>query len=45
VGEERLMTEAGYRIRAVRQGPEGALYVITEEERGRLLKVIPKAAP
>jgi len=45
VGEERLMTDVGYRLRAVRQGPDGALYVITEEQRGKLLKVVPKAAP
>jgi glucose/arabinose dehydrogenase len=41
-GEERLMTETGYRIRGVRQGPDGALYVITEEARGKLLKLVPK---
>lgn len=31
----------GARVRDVRQGPDGALYVLTDEERGRLLRVRP----
>jgi aldose sugar dehydrogenase len=42
VGEERLVTEHG-RIRDVRVGPDGAVYVLTDEDDGKLLKVVPKA--
>jgi glucose/arabinose dehydrogenase len=31
------------RIRDVRQGPDGALYVITDNAKGRLLKLTPKS--
>ncbi|MDH3439904.1 MAG: PQQ-dependent sugar dehydrogenase [Gammaproteobacteria bacterium] len=31
-GEERLLVERGQRIRELRQGPDGALYVLTNEE-------------
>ncbi|HYE46801.1 MAG TPA: PQQ-dependent sugar dehydrogenase [Caulobacter sp.] len=40
VGEERLLTELGQRIRDVRVGPEGAVYVLTDD--GRLIKLVPK---
>jgi glucose/arabinose dehydrogenase len=43
-GEERLLTERHQRIREVVQGPEGALYLLTDDPNGRLLKVTPKAA-
>lgn len=39
--EEDLLAEYGKRIRDVRQGPDGALYVLTEEEDGELLKLVP----
>jgi glucose/arabinose dehydrogenase len=39
VHEERLLEELGARIRDVRQGPDGYLYVLTDEADGRLLKV------
>ena len=42
VGEERLLAELGYRIRDVRVGPEGALYIVTDEDDGRILKLTPK---
>ena len=32
VAEERLLVERGQRIRELRQGPDGALYVLTNEE-------------
>jgi glucose/arabinose dehydrogenase len=32
VGEERLLVERGERIRELRQGPDGALYALTNEE-------------
>jgi glucose/arabinose dehydrogenase len=45
VGEERLLTdlEPRERIRDVRQGPDGALYVLTDNPKGRILKIVPKS--
>jgi glucose/arabinose dehydrogenase len=43
VGEERLLTDLDARIRDVAQGPEGAVYVVTDEDDGKLLKVTPAA--
>ena len=40
VGEERLLVDRG-RIRDVRQGPDGALYALTDEENGELLRIVP----
>jgi glucose/arabinose dehydrogenase len=40
VGEEHLLTDLGQRIRDVRQGPKGALYLVTDG--GQLLKLAPK---
>ncbi len=42
-GEERLLTELGARIREVVQGPDGALYLLTDSTDGKLLKVTPKS--
>jgi glucose/arabinose dehydrogenase len=42
VGEERLLTDLDARIREVVQGPEGALYVLTDDSNGKLLKVTPR---
>lgn len=39
VGEERLLTDRGERIREVVEGPDGALYLLTDAEDGKLLKV------
>lgn len=39
VHEERLLEELGARIRDVRQGPDGYLYVLTDEANGRLLRL------
>ncbi|RLU11163.1 oxidoreductase [Pseudomonas prosekii] len=39
VHEERLMGELKERIRDVRQGPDGYLYVLTDEKNGTLYKV------
>jgi glucose/arabinose dehydrogenase len=40
--EEKLLTDLGERIRDVRQGPDGALYVATDSARGRILRVTPR---
>jgi len=42
VGEERLLTDLGARIREVVQGPDGALYLLTDSPDGKLLKVTPR---
>ena len=41
VGEERLLSDLGERIRDVRQGPDGYLYVLTDNAKGRLLRLAP----
>jgi aldose sugar dehydrogenase len=45
VDEEHLLTDmpTRERIRDVRQGPEGAIYVLTDNPKGRVLKLVPKA--
>lgn len=39
VDEERLLKELGARIRDVRVGPDGSVYVLTDEDNGRLLRL------
>jgi glucose/arabinose dehydrogenase len=39
VGEERLLTELGERIRDVAVGPDGAVWVITDETDGKLVRL------
>lgn len=41
VGEERLLTDRATRIREVTQGPDGALYLLTDGKDGKLLKLTP----
>lgn len=41
VNETRLLDDRGWRIRAVVQGPDEALYVLTDHDNGRLLRVTP----
>jgi len=41
-GEEHLLADRGQRIRDVRQGPDGALYVVTDQANGELWKIVPK---
>jgi aldose sugar dehydrogenase len=38
---EMLLTELRQRIRDVRQGPDGLLYVLTDEDDGALLRIEP----
>jgi glucose/arabinose dehydrogenase len=38
-GEEHLLIDRGQRVRDVRQGPDGALYLVTDEANGGLWKV------
>ncbi len=41
--EERLLLDLGERIRDVRNGPDGFLYLLTDSEQGRLLRLEPVA--
>jgi glucose/arabinose dehydrogenase len=42
-GEERLLQNLHERIRDVRQGPDGALWLLTDNSAGRILRVSPAA--
>src|SRR4029450_10640630 len=42
VGEERLLTELDARIRGVSEGPDGALYVLTDGANAKILRLSPK---
>jgi len=42
VGEEILLSDLGARIRDVRQGADGALWLLTDEDNGRVLRVLPR---
>ncbi|HVR80509.1 MAG TPA: PQQ-dependent sugar dehydrogenase [Luteimonas sp.] len=44
VSEERLLDDLGVRIRDVRVGADGKVYVLTDEDGGKLLKLEPPAA-
>lgn len=41
VSEERLLTGMGERIRDVRQGPDGLIYLLTDSSDGRVLRLNP----
>jgi glucose/arabinose dehydrogenase len=41
VKEERLLEDLKLRIRDVRQGPDDALYLLTDNSRGRVLRLAP----
>jgi glucose/arabinose dehydrogenase len=41
-GEEHLLVDRGQRIRDVRQGPDGALYVVTDAQNGELWRIAPR---
>ena len=43
VRESKLMAETGERIRDVRQGPDGLLYVLTDSSNGQLMRLLPDA--
>ena len=40
-GEERMLQGLGERIRTVRQGPDGFVYLLTDASRGRILRLKP----
>ena len=37
IHQERMLTELGQRLRDIRQGPDGRLYVLTDETAGAVL--------
>jgi len=39
--EQALLSSLGQRIREVREGPDGLLYLLTDHDRGALLRVAP----
>ena len=41
VREERLLPDINARIRDVREGPDGLIYLLTDDRNGRLLRVVP----
>jgi glucose/arabinose dehydrogenase len=41
IAEEKLLTSLNARIRDVRQGPDGWLYVLTDGAEGQLLRLVP----
>jgi glucose/arabinose dehydrogenase len=41
-GEEHLLVDRGQRVRDVRQGPDGALYVVTDQDKGELWRISPR---
>ena len=41
-GEERLLVDLNTRIRDVHEGPDGALYVMTDGNGGKILRLTPK---
>ncbi len=41
-GEEHLLTDRDQRVRDVRQGPDGALYLVTDEAKGELWRIAPR---
>ena len=43
VRESKLLAEMGERIRDVRQGPDGLLYVLTDSREGQLIRLVPEA--
>ena len=41
VRREKLLVELRQRVRDIREGPDGILYVLTEEDQGALLEIEP----
>jgi glucose/arabinose dehydrogenase len=39
--EEDLLTDLGERIRDVRMGPDGALWLLTDSPRGKVYRMVP----
>lgn len=42
IAEERLLLDQHQRMRDVKEGPDGALWVITDDQDGRLIRIAPR---
>ncbi len=42
IGEERLLLDQHERMRDVQEGPDGALWVVTDDADGRLIRIAPR---
>lgn len=42
VAEEKLLADIGQRVRDVREGPDGLLYLLTDDSDGRLIRLQPR---
>ncbi len=42
ISEQQLLSDLGERIRDVRQGPDGWIYILTDSDDGRLLRLLPQ---
>lgn len=42
VKEDRLLPELRQRVRDVRQGPDGFIYLLTDDRQGQLLRLVPR---
>lgn len=42
VRENKLLADVGERVRDVRQGPDGLLYVLTDSSKGQLIRLLPR---
>jgi hypothetical protein len=40
-----MFSEIGARIRDVRTGPDGMLYLLTDSEQGKVIRVVPTSDP
>ena len=43
--EQAMFSEIGARIRDVRTGPDGMLYLLTDSEQGKVIRVVPVRDP
>jgi glucose/arabinose dehydrogenase len=43
--EQAMFSEIGARIRDVRTGPDGMLYLLTDSEQGKVIRVVPTSDP
>jgi len=41
LAQQRLLEDLGQRIRDVREGPDGLLYLLTDERNGQLIRLLP----
>lgn len=42
LGEERLLLDQHQRMRDIKEGPDGALWVLTDDVHGRLIRIAPR---